>query len=40
MAYKLEPLERSFGAVITEIDVVNIQEEWYKRKNKNLSNTT
>ncbi len=22
------------------IDVVNIQEEWYKRKNKNLSNTT
>ena len=22
------------------IDIVNIQEEWYKRKNKNLSNTT
>ena len=25
MAYKVQPLERSFGAVITEIDVVNIQ---------------
>ncbi len=26
MAYKLEPLERSFGAVITEINLVNIQD--------------
>ena len=22
------------------MDIINIQEEWYKRKNKNLSNTT
>ncbi len=26
MGYKLEPLERSFGAVITEINLVNIQD--------------
>ena len=22
------------------IDIINIQQEWYRRKNKNLSNTT
>ena len=33
-------LARHNNASKAFIDIVNIQEEWYKRKNKNLSNNT